>query len=103
MNDEAELLRGMIKGSVNVQGSDSAESKAKNLLAFAHGDLRVLISKPKIAGYGLNLQRCSHMAFVGLDDSFEKFYQAVRRCYRFGQKREVHVHIFTAENEGQIL
>ncbi len=103
LNDEAELLRGMIAGAVNVQGSDSAESKAKNLLSFAHGDLRVLISKPKIAGYGLNLQRCSHMAFVGLDDSFEKFYQAVRRCYRFGQNREVHVHIFTAENEGQIL
>ena len=103
LNDEAELLQSLIPGSINVQGSDSAESKAKNLIGFAHGDFRVLISKPKIAGFGMNWQHCARMAFVGLDDSFEKFYQAVRRCYRFGQKREVNVHLFTAENEGQIL
>ena len=64
---------------------------------------RVLISKARMFGYGLNFQHCARMAFVGLDDSFEKFYQAVRRCYRFGQKRSVKVHLFTAENEGQIL
>ena len=103
LNDEAELLNQLIDDSVNVQGSDSPESKAKNLLGFAHGDVRVMISKAKIAGYGLNWQHCARMAFVGLDDSFEKFYQAVRRCYRFGQKRNVQVHMFTAENEGQIL
>lgn len=103
LNDEAELLQSLIPGSVNVQGSDTAESKAKNLIGFAHGDFRVLISKPKIAGFGMNWQHCARMAFVGLDDSFEKFYQSVRRCYRFGQKREVNVHLFTAENEGQIL
>lgn len=103
LNDEAEMLREMIPGSVNVQGSDSPESKTKNLMGFADGSIRVLISKPKIAGYGMNWQHCARMAFVGLDDSFEKFYQAVRRCYRFGQTRNVHVHIFTAENEGQIL
>lgn len=103
LNDEAELLQSLIPGSVNVQGSDKPESKTENLLGFAHGDVRVLISKPKIAGFGMNWQHCARMAFVGLDDSFEKFYQAVRRCYRFGQKRSVHVHLFTAENEGQIL
>lgn len=103
LNDEAEMLTQMIQGAVNVQGSDAPEYKSKNLLGFAHGDVRVLISKPKIAGFGMNWQHCNRMAFVGLDDSFEKFYQAVRRCYRFGQKREVKVHIFTAENEGQIL
>lgn len=103
LNDEAELLQSLIPGSVNVQGSDSPESKAKNLMGFAHGEIRVLISKPKIAGFGMNWQHCARMAFVGLDDSFEKFYQAVRRCYRFGQKRPVYVHLFTAENEGQIL
>lgn len=103
LNDEAALLTELIPGAVNVQGSDSAESKAKNLLGFAHGDVRVLVSKPKIAGFGMNWQHCARMAFVGLDDSFEKFYQAVRRCYRFGQKRSVKVHLFTAENEGQIL
>lgn len=103
LNDEAELITQLIDGAVNVQGSDSPESKSKNLLGFAHGEIRVLVSKPKIAGFGMNWQHCARMAFVGLDDSFEKFYQAVRRCYRFGQKREVQVHLFTAENEGQIL
>lgn len=103
LNDEAEMLQKMIPGSINVQGSDSAESKAKNLLGFSHGDCRVMISKPKLAGFGMNWQHCARMAFVGLDDSFEKFYQAVRRCYRFGQKRSVHVHLFTSETEGQIL
>lgn len=103
LNDEAELLADLIDGAVNVQGSDAPEVKSKNLLGFAHGEIRVLVSKPKIAGFGMNWQHCARMAFVGLDDSFEKFYQAVRRCYRFGQKRNVQVHLFTAENEGQIL
>jgi hypothetical protein len=103
LNDEAETLQRLIPGSVNVQGSDSPDSKAENLLGFAHGKIRVLITKPKIAGFGMNWQHCARMAFVGLDDSFEKFYQSVRRCYRFGQKRNVQVHLFTAENEGQIL
>lgn len=103
LNDEADMLAELIPGAVNVQGSDSAEVKTKHMLDFASGTLRVLISKPKICGYGMNWQHCARMAFVGLDDSFEKFYQAVRRCYRFGQKRNVHVHVFTAENEGQIL
>jgi DNA modification methylase len=103
LNDEAELITQLIDGAVNVQGSDSVETKATNLMGFAHGSIRVLVSKPKIAGFGMNWQHCARMAFVGLDDSFEKFYQAVRRCYRFGQKREVQVHLFTAETEGQIL
>jgi len=103
LNDEADLIESLLSDCINVQGSDSPEVKTKNMMAFTHGDLRVLCSKPKICGYGMNWQHCARMAFVGLDDSFEKFYQAVRRCYRFGQKREVQVHIFTAENEGQIL
>mgnify|MGYP002129186264 CR=1 FL=1 len=70
---------------------------------FAHGDLRVLITKPSICGFGMNFQSCHNVIFLGLSDSYEQFYQAVRRCQRFGQKRQVHVHIFTAENEGQIL
>lgn len=103
LNDEAEMLQSLIHGSVNVQGSDKPEYKAEQMMRFSHGELRVLISKPKICGFGMNWQHCARMAFVGLDDSFEKFYQAVRRCYRFGQKRSVQVHLFTAENEGQIL
>jgi DNA modification methylase len=103
LNDEAEMLQSMIPGSVNVQGSDKPETKSSRMMDFSHGTLRVLISKPKICGFGMNWQHCARMAFVGLDDSFEKFYQAVRRCYRFGQKRNVKIHLFTAENEGQIL
>ena len=103
LNDKAELLASLIPGAVNVQGSDKPETKAAQMLRFSHGELRVLISKPKICGFGMNWQHCARMAFVGLDDSFEKFYQAVRRCFRFGQKRNVHVHLFVAENEGQVL
>lgn len=103
LNDEAELLQSLILGSVNVQGSDSPESKTKNMMDFSHGQRRVLISKGKIAGFGMNWQHCARMAFVGMDDSFEKFYQCVRRCYRFGQTRQVQVHIFVAESEGQIM
>ena len=103
LNDEADLLAKMIPGAVNVKGSDTPESKAENLMGFANGKFRVLVTKPKLAGMGMNWQHCARMAFVGLDDSFEKFYQAVRRCYRFGQTRSVQVHMFTAENEGQIL
>lgn len=103
LNDEAELLAELIPGAVNVQGSDKPEVKAARMMDFSRGTLRVLISKPKICGFGMNWQHCARMAFVGLDDSFEKFYQAVRRCYRFGQRRSVQVHLFTAENEGQIM
>ena len=103
LNDEAELLKSLIPGSVNVQGSDKPEKKSAAMIDFSHGNLRVLISKPSICGFGMNWQHAARMAFVGLNDSFEQFYQAVRRCYRFGQTRNVQVHIFTAENEGQIL
>lgn len=103
LNDEAALLAELIPGAVNVQGSDKPEQKTAAMLGFSHGNIRVLISKPKICGFGMNWQHCARMAFVGLDDSFEKFYQSVRRCYRFGQKRSVHVHVFVAEGEGQVL
>lgn len=103
LNAEAEMLASLIPGAANVQGSDKPEVKAQRMLDFSHGDLRVLISKPSICGFGMNWQHCARIAFVGLNDSFEQFYQAVRRCYRFGQTRSVQVHIFTAENEGQIL
>jgi len=103
LNDEADLLQSLIPDSVNVQGSDSAETKASRMMDFSDRKLRVLISKPSICGYGMNWQHCARMGFVGLSDSFEKFYQAVRRCYRFGQSRHVQVHIFSSETEGQIL
>ena len=103
LNSEAETLASLIPGAVNVQGSDKPEVKSARMMDFSNGNLRVLISKPSICGFGMNWQHCARIGFVGLNDSFEQFYQAVRRCHRFGQTRPVHVHIFTAENEGQIL
>ena len=72
-------------------------------MEFAEGKIRVLISKPLIFGMGLNFQRCHNMAFLGLSDSFEQYYQAVRRCWRFGQTQDVHVHIITDEREGAVV
>lgn len=103
LNDESKMLTDMIPGAVEVTGSDSIEYKEKMLLGFASGDVRVMVSKPKIAGMGLNYQACHKMAFVGLSDSYEQFYQAVRRCWRFGQKNNVDVHIITAETEGAVV
>jgi DNA modification methylase len=103
LNDESKMLTDMIPGAVEVTGSDSIEYKEKMLLGFASGDVRVMVSKPKIAGMGLNYQSCHKMAFVGLSDSYEQFYQAVRRCWRFGQKNNVDVHVITAETEGAVV
>ena len=73
------------------------------MLAFSAGDIRCLVTKPTIAGHGLNWQHCADMAFVGLSDSYEQFYQAVRRCWRFGQKQTVNVHVICAETEGAVV
>lgn len=103
LNRESEALTKAIPGAVEVKGSDSNKHKEWALNAFAMGEIRVLISKPKIAGFGMNFQVCHHTAFVGLSDSYEQFYQAVRRCWRFGQTEPVHVNIIIAETEGQVL
>jgi hypothetical protein len=87
LNAEADALRAAIPHSVEVRGSDPAELKASRLLGFCRGEPRVLITKPKVAGWGMNWQHCSDMVFVGLNDSFEQLYQAIRRCWRFGQSR----------------
>lgn len=86
-------------GAVNVQGSDDADDKAARLLEFADGRLQVLVTKPSIAAYGMNFQSCARMVFVGLSDSYEQYYQAIRRCYRFGQTRPVHAHVVLADVE----
>lgn len=101
-NDESALSTQMIKGAVEVKGSDSDEHKTKSMLDFSNGKIKCLVSKPKIAGWGMNWQNCNNIIFNGLSDSFEAFYQAVRRCYRFGQKNEVNVHIVTSEAEGAV-
>lgn len=103
LNDEANLANKLIKDSVNVQGSDSDTFKAKNMLDFASGDLKCLITKPKIAGYGMNWQICHNVIFLGLSDSFEAYYQAVRRCWRFGQTHDVDVYIIISYCEGAVL
>ncbi len=103
LNSESNALVKAIPGAVEVKGSDSIESKEKNLLAFSRGELRVMVTKPSIAGHGLNWQHCADMAFVGLSDSYEQFYQAVRRCWRFGQKQPVNVHVICAETEGAVV
>lgn len=102
-NDESDLLTKSINESVEVKGSDKPDHKSKSLLGFSAGHVKRLVSKPKIAGFGMNWQSCNQMAFVGLSDSYESFYQAVRRCWRFGQKRPVDVHIIIAETEGNVL
>jgi len=103
LNAEADALRKAIPGSVEIRGTDDPETKERRLLDFANGDIRVLITKPSIAGFGLNWQHCARMAFVGVTDSFEAYYQAVRRCWRFGQTRPVDVHVFASKYEGAVV
>jgi hypothetical protein len=98
LNDEGDLLERLIPGAVQVAGSDSDEAKEERLLAFAAGDVRVLITKPKIGAWGLNLQNCAHVTYFP-SHSFEQYYQAVRRCWRFGQTRPVRVDLVTTEGE----
>ncbi|WP_219117095.1 DEAD/DEAH box helicase [Janthinobacterium sp. UMAB-56] len=102
MNEESTALTAAIPGAVEVTGSMTIDQKTKNVMAFTHGAARVLVSKASICGFGMNWQHCNVMVFAGMDDSFEKYYQAVRRCHRFGQRRAVDVHIITAETEGAV-
>jgi hypothetical protein len=102
LNAEADALTAAIPSAVNVHGALSPEQKADAFLGFADGTIRVLITKPAIASFGMNWQHCARMAFVGLSDSFEAYYQAIRRAYRYGQRREVHAHIVLSELESQI-
>lgn len=102
MNSEADALTAGIDGAVQVAGSDDADVKASRLADFAAGRIRYLVTKPSIAGMGLNFQSCARMVFVGLSDSYEAYYQAIRRCWRFGQTRPVDVHIVLADVERSI-
>lgn len=102
LNDEATALVKAIPDAVNVHGSMSPDEKADLLLAFADGKIQRLITKPSIASFGLNLQGCARMAFVGLSDSFESYYQCMRRCWRYGQTRSVRAHVVLSALEGEI-
>lgn len=102
-NDEADALVERIPDAIEVRGSDTPERKQKLLADFSEGRARAIITKPSIAGFGLNWQHCRNVAFVGLSYSFEDFYQALRRSYRFGQTKEVNAYIIQAQTEGAIL
>jgi len=102
-NDESTQLKAALSGCVEVQGSDSQSHKEWAIKGFCDGSIRVIVSKPSICGFGMNFQHCRNVAFVGLSYSFEDFYQALRRSYRFGQTKEVNAYIVQATTEGPIM
>jgi hypothetical protein len=102
LNDEASGVASLVDGAVNVEGAWSPDKKADALERFQEGSIRVLVTKPSIAGFGMNFQNCHRMAFVGLSDSWESYYQCIRRCWRFGQSSPVDAHIIVSELEQQI-
>ena len=99
LNDESTQVARAITDAVEVAGSHDNDTKSKRMLGFGDSKYRVLVTKPKIAGFGMNWQHCAHVAFIGLSHSYEQYYQAIRRCWRFGQTRPVNVHIFTSSPE----
>ena len=103
LNPECDTMAKLTDGAVQVAGADKNEVKEKRLLGFSNSDYKSLISKPKIAGHGMNWQNCHNIIFVGLSDSYEQYYQAVRRCWRFGQTQEVNCYIITSQLEGAVV
>jgi hypothetical protein len=103
LNPEADALAKSIDGAVNVQGSDSYAEKVGAVEGFVRGDIRVLVTKPKILGFGMNFQHCHQMAFVGINDSYESYYQCIRRCWRYGQKKPVQAWIVVSEAERLVV
>ena len=102
-NEEGEYLRKLIPDAIEVKGSDTNEYKEKHLLGFANNEFRVLITKTKIAQFGLNYQNCNNQIFASLDFSFEGLYQAIRRSYRFGQKNEVNIYLITTDTMQNVI
>ena len=102
-NDESDMLARKIAGCVEVKGSDAPDFKAQASMDFADGKIHALVSKPSIFGFGSNFQSCHSMVFCGLSDSYERFYQAVRRCWRFGQAHPVDVYIILSERELNVM
>lgn len=103
LNAEADMLKKLIPGAVEVRGSDKPEHKEWAMLEFAEGNIEYLISKPSICGFGMNWQVCHETAFVGLSDSFESVFQATKRFHRHGQKHEVTRHLIVSEAEGAVI
>lgn len=103
LNDESKYLSDIIQDSVQIVGSMTEDKKEQILEDFALGNIKKLISKPSLTGFGMNWQHCHNTCFVGLNDSFEQIYQAIRRFYRFGQEKEVYAHFIASELEGAVV
>ena len=101
-NEEGELLKKLLPDAIEVKGSDSNEWKKQKLLGFANNEFRILITKTKIASFGMNYQNCKNQIFASLDFSFEGLYQAIRRSYRFGQKEEVNIYLITTDTMSNV-
>lgn len=102
-NAEGEYLKERLKDAIEVKGNDTHEYKKKYLLGFAKNEFRILITKPKIAQFGMNYQNCHNQIFASLDFSFESLYQSIRRSYRFGQDKIVNIHLITTDTMGNVL
>lgn len=102
LNEEGKILRNVIDGAVEVAGNDTEEHKEKSFAGFIAGDVRVLITKPTIGGFGLNFQHCAHQTYFP-SHSYEQYYQSVRRCWRFGQKNKVVIDLITTDGQEQVL
>ena len=102
-NKESESIKSSIDGAIEITGSQKDEIKESLIFNFVDGSERILVTKPKIAGFGMNFQNCRNVIFFGLSDSYESFYQAIRRCWRFGQKKEVNCYIITTDVEGNVV
>lgn len=100
LNAESECLGKLCQNSYEIKGSDKPKYKSDTMFMFSIGIAKCLITKPSIAGFGMNWQNCHNVIFVGLSDSYEQYYQALRRCWRFGQKEQVNVYIIISEREG---
>jgi DNA modification methylase len=103
LNDEGDALESAIDGAIQIAGKHSDDQKESRMAGFIDGSHRVLVSKCQIAGFGINLQNCHNIVFVGMSDSYEQLYQAIRRCWRFGQTEQVHVHFITASSDGAVV
>lgn len=102
LNSESDAAIAIIPRATEIRGANSLEEKEERMLGFSNGEIGVLVTKPSICGWGMNWQHCPNVVFLGLSDSYEQFYQAVRRCWRFGQKNKVHCYIVTSSNEGAV-
>lgn len=103
LNDESTQATKAIPDAIEVKGGDSIETKLERIEGFIDGKYRVLVTKPKIAGHGMNFQMASRMVFLGLSDSYESYYQCIRRCWRYGQDKPVNVHVVVTDHETEIV